>query len=498
MQSNKKSIDKWFYIPILILALNFLYRLIDQSKIIKYFPFDKVNDVSSYMAQLFFLSKCGFHNFCGYWYNGFTTFSFSPPGWYFFTLPLYLLTKDVKSATYISMILLFILGFIVIWFFGRLYKLSIIKRIAFFLFFYTNAIVIGNFIRLGRVHELFSWVMFSILAFIVIQYKDKKLDKNFLWFVPIYSIIIFSYQSIAVLSTLLILGLFLVKNKKEKLFVLLATITSFILSAFWWLPFLLNIENSSILYFKQAKWLLIFTKEHLFTNIAAFIIPLVLLVLSYIYWKDTKKSRKELIFYSPILLLAIVFLFRIIHLIPLLQNIFPDITLTFFLFFIIFLFFKINWQIYNMKIKRIIFILLIIFSVTSVAINIIHTPKFMIHNEIDKDVITVLSKVEGRFIMVQEVKDEYPYSNAVYSFAPIYYNINTAGGWYHHLTNIEYLNDLDLLRNLFDSKNCNNFLDQLNKLNISEVISYDNSCEFLNSCGLKEKFKKGNVCLFKI
>ena len=77
--------DRWLYIPIILLAINFVYRLADQSQLLFYFPLDYTNDISSYMAQLFFLDKCGFHAFCPYWFNGFTTFQFTSPAWFFFT-----------------------------------------------------------------------------------------------------------------------------------------------------------------------------------------------------------------------------------------------------------------------------------------------------------------------------------------------------------------------------------------------------------------------------
>src|SRR3990167_241548 len=109
MKKNKFN-DKWLYLPILILGTYLIIRLIDQSNIIYIFPLDKYNDMSSYMAQLHFLKVCGFHNFCPYWYNGFITFITTPPGWYSFTLPLYYLFNNVQLASYISLILMYIIS----------------------------------------------------------------------------------------------------------------------------------------------------------------------------------------------------------------------------------------------------------------------------------------------------------------------------------------------------------------------------------------------------
>src|SRR3989344_2436430 len=110
--------DKWLYIPIIILAINLLIRIIDQSKITYIFPLDLTNDGSSYISLLFFLDKCGFHNFCSYWYNGFISFQLTPPGWYFFTYPLLLIFNNYQVAYFVSIIIIFLLSFYAILKFG--------------------------------------------------------------------------------------------------------------------------------------------------------------------------------------------------------------------------------------------------------------------------------------------------------------------------------------------------------------------------------------------
>ena len=104
----------WLYLPILVMLFYFIYRLINQSQLLFYFPLDYFNDVSSYMAQLHFLKVCGFLNFCPYWYNGFISFVSTPPAWFFFALPFYNLFGDVKAATYFTMLLSFVFAFIII------------------------------------------------------------------------------------------------------------------------------------------------------------------------------------------------------------------------------------------------------------------------------------------------------------------------------------------------------------------------------------------------
>ena len=78
----------WILVPILIFASYLLYRLYDQSAVLFFFPLDYSNDLSSVMAQLYFLAEYGFHAIIPHWYNGsFQLFQFYYPGWFYFVLP---------------------------------------------------------------------------------------------------------------------------------------------------------------------------------------------------------------------------------------------------------------------------------------------------------------------------------------------------------------------------------------------------------------------------
>src|SRR3989344_448025 len=119
MISNKEIKNKLLYIPIIILGINLIIRIINQSKVIKQFPLDLTNDWSSYIALLFFLKDCGFHNFCPYWYNGFITFKLVPPGWYFFSYLINIITNNYLITAFISMVLIFLFGFVIMYKFGK-------------------------------------------------------------------------------------------------------------------------------------------------------------------------------------------------------------------------------------------------------------------------------------------------------------------------------------------------------------------------------------------
>src|SRR3989344_1570674 len=122
---NYKEIDeKAFYLVIILLAIYLLIRLINQSSIITDFPFDFVNDISSHMAKVYFLDQYGFREIVPYWYNGYDLFKFYPPGWFFFTLPIYKLLNNIQLAAYTSILLIYVIGVTFFFILGRKLGLS--------------------------------------------------------------------------------------------------------------------------------------------------------------------------------------------------------------------------------------------------------------------------------------------------------------------------------------------------------------------------------------
>ena len=488
-------LDKWFYFPILILGINFIFRLIDQSKLLYTFPLDFTNDISSFMTRLFFFAKCGFHNFCPYWYNGFISFKGFSLGWTLFTFPLYWLTKNVLFATFISIILMYVIGFIFLYILGKTQGLSLTKIIAFFFFLFANAITIGNFLRLGRTVSMFAFILFIGLATLTLYYRNHKLNKKFfLFYIPLYTIILISHQQEMILSQFLVLGLFLIKKNRERIYIILSSVIGFSFASFWLVPFILNSLKSSILNYDQATRMLSFSGPFLLTNIAGIFIPLILLISFYFYWKNYR-SKRELLFFSPILVLGILYLFRLIPFTPLLKNIEPDHFLTTFLFFIIFYFLKIEFG--DIKIKNISIILLFIVSITSVIITNIHTPFFVEHGPLEKEVLSIFPFVEGKYIMIGE-ENVTSYSHAYYSYGTIYYNLSTASGWMPHMVPQSYLDEYNSMISSYKNNNCKNFIEKLDYFNVSEVIFYGYKCSEINSCELKEGKIMENVCLYKV
>lgn len=494
MKIEKKIPDSWLCIPILILGIHFFYRLIDQSKLLYIFPLDYTNDISSYMAQLYFLAEIGFHKFVPYWYNGFISFQFVPPGWFFFSLPLYWIFKDILVTTYISMILIFLIGFIAFYFLGKLHNFSIIKRIAFFFLFFGNAIAIGNFIRLGDIHILFAWTNFCILGLIILYYKNKIINNYFYISIIFLSIVILSHQTVAVLSPFLLLSLFLAKkNIKERIKIIIVFIASLFLTSFWWIPYIKGFGKIIASKLILTGTLFSFKGAWLLQNIATFIIPIIFLVIFYYYWKSYKKSKKELLFFLPYIILSLLLFFRIIYFIPFLRYVYPDSYLFLFLFFSIFMLFKIDLNILSSNLKKIIFGGLILICIISVSINILHTPKFIIPGEIEKETLNIFQYIDDKFLIFGGSTTSY--SRAYYSYAPIYYNLSTADGWYY-TKDESYMNILKDTYSYFKNNDCSSLIKNLKYLKTKYIISYKSSCEKLDKCNFIKKRETEHVCLY--
>ena len=493
---TKKTLpDKFLYLPILILGIYFLFRLIDQAKMIFTFPLDKFNDWSSYMAQLYFLKECGFHNFCEYWYNGFINFQINQPGWYFFTYPLYSITNNVQLTTYLSLIIIFILSLTALYISRKKLELSKTKILAFFLFFFGNAVSIGNFIRLGKIHGLFGWFNTIVIFLFLLIYKDKKLDKNFFFIIPFYFFAILSHQNSAVISSLAILGLFLIKSFKEKLSIIISVLITIIATSFWWIDYIKNFFNTTSATIIVGDTLRQLNRATLNDNLVATLIPIIFFIILYFYLKSNANRKKELIFFLPLIIVAFLLLTRLILFIPIINRVFPDAYGLFLLFFIIFMLFKIDFNLIN-KYKTLIFIGLIFISILSVILNMIFTPLFIEHTELEKETLSIFPEIENRFVLLATPLRRTSYPNAYYSYAAIFHNLKSAGGWYPSAVSQNYINKLDSLDNLVKSKNCELLKKTLVELNTTEVVTYDEHCKILEECGFNKKINKLRVCLY--
>ena len=305
-----------------------------------------------------------------------------------------------------------------------------------------------------------------------------------------------TYQGIGIFAITLFLGIFLIKPLKEKIQVAAAFLLGLLISSFWWVPFIIKIsKESAIPTLNQNYWLLLFHPEDIYTNIAATAISLAVLASFYFYWKSTNKSRKELLFFAPLLLFDILFLFRLTPFIPALKDIFPDPYLIFFLFFAIFFSLKIDFSKLQPNLEKVFIFLVIFITIASISINILHTPKFFVYNQEYKDAASLLPEIEGRFIILGDfTKTIYP--KAFYSFTATK-NISSVEGWYPQVTSPSYLEKLKATNNDFKAQDCTSLKSDLKDLNVQTIISNKEDCKTLEKCNYTKGKTQGIFCIYK-
>ena len=159
------------------------------------------------------------------------------------------------------------------------------------------------------------------------------------------------------------------------------------------------------------------------------------------------------------------------------------------------MFFKIDVRFIN-KYKNFVFFGLIFISILSVSLNIIYTPNFIKHTQLEEETINILKEVDNKFIILATPSRTTSYPPAYYSYATIYYNLSSSGGWYPSMKDSDYINKLENLDNIIKNKECSSLKKELYELNTSEVITYDEHCNFLEECGFNKKINKSRVCLY--
>ena len=503
----KVSIQEWVekYWKLIVIILGgtvLIMRLLDESRLMWIFPFDFTNDLSAYMAQLHFLKVCGFHGYCPYWYNGFIHLLITSPGWYFFAYPLYMLFGDVKIATYVSMVALFSIAGLVSLYVGKKISITKVSSIALFILFFANASVIGNVIRNGRQHVMLSLILLALLFSVIWHFKEKKLNAFFFLTSVVYGAMLITHYQETVLAALLFACLFLYKKEiKERAMIAGSFILSFMLTSWWVTGFLKNLRASSLLTFYEGKRVFEFTKETVLTNIIAFIIPILLIVLIYFYLKRDETPKREKMFFIPIAAFALLYTLRITTILPVLRNISQDPYMMFFLFFIVIIFFKEERWIMQGVRRKIIPWCVIMMIILSGVVSMAYTPWFVKNTPLEERIIGMYSAVKDRFIIVGPLNTtEYRtlYSKPLYAYASIYHNLSTSDGWSPPLASSEYLARLNTFGKQSDTLGCEEFSEELLFFNTANVISIEPQCSKFKQCGFHEIKKNEEVCLYEI
>ena len=493
LTSNKLS-DRWLLIPIIGSLIILILKLISFSKIIYNSNFHIVNygDMALHAPFLFFLDKYGFHNIVPTWHEGFKLFSIYPPGWHFFTLPIYKLVAEINLTSYLSYILMLIIGLIAVYFLGKYRNFSKIQTIAFFTFFFINPITVDYIFAGGRFPEFFAWVMFISLLAVLSFYQSKTPTKtSFIVLALILSILILSHPYVSLLGLGLTVLTFLITKKKH---ILLAILLAIILTSFWWIPFL----HSWITYPPDLPQLTDYQTGELLSSssILSFntITLLSWLAIFFLYWRNARRSFNEKIFYYPLLIFSLLILFRIIPFIPILNQIPPNSINLFFIAMTLLTFFKIKQ--FPIQIKKIIIMIIILFPLmSSLTIFELRPQESYGFTQNEIRIIEHLPEIKGKYAFIDQLDPNRP-PKGLTGYISLHYDLSTPAGGYFALTPREVYNLFIELNKSLKENNCELLIENLNNFKITTVISEDN-CEFLSQCNFEEIYSNG-ACLFSI
>lgn len=491
--------NKYLIVAVLILLGLFIWKFTEKTQIIQEFPLDNINDLSSYLAKLHFLKEYGYHNTVPNWYNAqYTLFEVYPPAWYFFTYPILLITKHITLSTIISMFLLYLIALFSVILLLKKQQLSFIESLLYFSIVFANPMVIGNFIRLGRPHELFGFLSLFIMFAILLLYKNKDLDKNFLWIIIPYSLTMLNHVPIFILATLTLLGLFLShKTKKDILILSSVFLITALLTSFWWFDFLkFTLSDSNVLSaeYEFAKRLISLNPLYYIENITSFIIGLIFLISFWFYKKTNALTKKEFYFFTLPFIIGILFFSRLVAFIPFLNRLYPDTYNVYLLIYSAFFFIKIDFTKFSYLLRKVVSLSLIFISLISVLAYISLIPGSPQYDQQTKETLNLLKEVEGKFLVLNTEKQ----SSQFYSYAAIYLNLSTPSGWSNPSVPAEYVEKVESIRFILKQKDCNELNKILKEVKTEEVISYKEDCKTLEMCGLIKKDIKELSCLYQV
>jgi len=463
---------------------------------INIFPIDAfANDYSSHIARVFFLEKYGLHQVVPNWYNGnYTLLTYYTPLWYLFTWQLFRLVGNVQMAAYISLVIAYAIGFVLIYIFGDIIRISKIKRILFFLFFFVNPISIGWFLRLGKLPEMYGWLWFFLVAIIIFWYKDHELDWKFAFIIPVYVGLFYTHILAFIVASFLLVSIFILKiNIRERLFIFISGIFILLLTSNFWLRFMNSLSQNVAGTYFSLQWLI--DPGNLTDKIVSFIIPIIFWLIFYIYWKSRKKSRSDLLFFSFPLIISFLYITRIAVFIPGLNRPAPDTYHFFFIFLSLYMLFKIDWNSFSEKLGKYFIILLNVAVILGIIISLLLTPFFIPHTQNIKDSIELFNDVDGKLLILKSPPEVN--RGAAYSYGAIYHNISTPAGWAAINISKDYLEKLSLPSTYLEEGNCDLIKLSLSNLMVENVLSYQKYCDTLEMCNFKLIKKKNDICLFR-
>ena len=475
-----------FKIPIIILLLFFITKLYHLTYLVNFLP---SRDFPWGFVRIFYGSIYGFNGYVPNLINGFKISLLYPPLHTIIGSKIYSIFGNIGLAMVLSIILIYIIGFIGVWYLGHVRRWDYGKRLFLFLIFFANPISIFLFNLSGRIPEMLGWAFLLTILPIIYYYKNNTIDKKFmLYFSPLSALLILSHQIIIAFLGIFLLGLFIIKNNKERLYIIASGMLSLALTSWWWIPMLMNWKNSSM-----SIWIGMNQLSSKIEILFAIFTSVLFFGMFYFYYKD-KKDNKELLFYLPAGVVALTYLTTLIKYIPMLNKPFPRTYALFFFLLSLVLLLEINFNEKNSrKMNRIVIFLVIFFVIFSLIRY--PTMDFCLYNEENRNIFKTFESIDGNFIVVSK-RSMFP-AEGVYEYGAIFYNLTTPDGQYLQGKQPSQIKIEGKIKKDVIDENCKELREDLNLLKVTEVISEGDTCNFLAKCWFKKKATNGNICLFQ-
>jgi len=459
-----------------------------------YFP---KNDGSSHIPRTWMMQTHGFHALVPNWNHGFDYVSFlSYPPLYAFVSNFFAWAASSIEAGYsLTFIFAVLLGLLFFTSFGRPCGLNG-KQVAFaWLAFYFNPVCVGWIFKVGRAPELLGWTFFVPIFLLATHYRNNRIDGRFHWIGVFLGLTILSQSSVGLFACLMIFSLFVSKNGRDRLQVVLTGFVGLLISSFWMIPFLANLSAGSIGEFSGLDLL---DRTSTLNKALSRALPIlcVSMFTLFIISRERRTRGKDLRFFFPFLVLTVVYLFRIARVLPLLNKPFPgsyhQLMMAFMIFFLLG-----TTRIPALKPSHLratvsmVTILVLAFTLLNYrdmrSINSIeHHPGFVVTElfEYIDDVYFILGDRRFRLPLV--------------GYATVYHDLSTIDSW-HPPGDPPALNARreDLLRRIAE-RDCAASLRALSELQVGFVIAGAADASWLAVCGLSLSQRRGEYALMKV
>ena len=228
-----------------------------------------------------------------------------------------------------------------------------------------------------------------------------------------------------------------------------------------------------------------------FANIGGIALGIALLAVFAVYFYKNKNWKSDILFFSPVIIVDILFLTRLVIYLPIIKHVYIDAYMQLFVFFFLFILFKCYKRFNFMKYA------LMLLPIGLIIISLVHTPWFVKPTQEEMDSLAIFEEVNGTYTFTGEWSPRM-YPMALVCYAAIYYPINSSTGW-SLSESIEHRRKTAEFQQAFSDNNKENFLRLTQELNIDEIISYGTAdCNRLGEFGLNFKIKKSMLCLYSV